>query len=250
MGVGYRGAQSPCQQQVELESALYMIYVQFWKQKTLQDALSRWKFMGCVFEFPITRGSPLWKMIINHQEFTIDNVRWLAGNGMASFRMDNWMRISPLIGFCLIFRGISFQIRELVSGKQSPRKEKDVSNVTCRYRHYPKGLLDDASTYLSTGEERLIWQSNNNGCFPTKSAWDIIRDGGVTLHTSSWLWQKSSPNKISIQCFWDLNDKLLSANWCLYNRWGFHWSPSLNCCPEPLVVSLNHLFLTNGKARS
>lgn len=121
-------------------------------------------------------------------------------------------------------------------------KEVDVDISNSLLGNSNTELIKNSLISLTSNDDKLVWTKNSTGAFFIKSAWDDIRERGLSLFIYKKIWNPQRPLKISIFVRKVLH-RAVPVDLLVQKR-GIYMASKCCCCPtNPDMESTLHLFL-------
>ncbi|KAK0578404.1 hypothetical protein LWI29_009836 [Acer saccharum] len=179
---------------------------------------------------------------------SLDNME-MVHNGAVNY-FEQFLGISVAVQGADLENFIQPSISEVIVNqlKEKPTEE-EVYDVL-------KSILVDSSPAdevmgrvgkFQNSKDVMLWIPEKNGCFNTKSAWDVVRVRLPKFEWAKWVWHKCLPKK-NIVCIWKVAFNCLSVDEKVRSV-GIPIISACNCCSIIGIEDLDHI-LNKGEFAS
>ncbi|XP_022895286.1 uncharacterized protein LOC111409473 [Olea europaea var. sylvestris] len=184
-------------------------------------------------------GSQFWCSIVGCIPNVINSSQWQIREGSISFWYAHWLDDGPLS-------------RDASHIDQPTLRIKDICLDSDWNMNQLLQLVgeDKASSVMAKvskcreGDNVLIWKTNSEGTFSSKSAWDIIRVRQPQTSWGRWVWHSALPKRMSV-IMWKAFSKALSVDGRV-RQMGIALASRCDCCLTGNEETPNHV-LSIGK---
>lgn len=167
-------------------------------------------------------------------------IRWIVGKGEVDFWKDRWWGEEKLGD--LVDVSSSLSVREAVTNFTWKDQVCSILNANEIMKIQSMGEV------INSEADRSVWAVNACGNFSLKSAWEGIRIKKNVAGSLRFIWHPCTPLKLSFLSWRMLHKRLPVDDYLI--RMGFQLASKCNCCSQPQIETVEHIFVTSLTAKT